>query len=268
MFDFPLTISSLDEIPEKYRPLYEEDGDEFKLDSDMSAKITKLVDSLDKERKRSKDAAKSTKEWTALGSSPAEVQQIIEDLKAKHEKEVNDLKKLIDEGGDASAKFEKIKAELLKGHTEELAKRDEAVASMEITLKEHLMEAAAKTAIAEAKGKTKPLLPYVMQKLRFEKEDGRYQVVVVDEDGDQRMTKDGKPMDIRALVDELKSDQDFSALFDGTGTSGSSARPSGSKGGNATPGKNPFAKESLNLTEQMRLARENPALANKLQSQA
>jgi hypothetical protein len=69
-------------------------------------------------------------------------------------------------------------------------------------------------------------------------------------------------------VEELKADQDFSALFDGTGTSGSSARPAGSKGGNATPGKNPFAKDSLNLTEQMRLMRENPTLAAKLQSQA
>lgn len=268
MFDFPLTVSSLDDIPEKYRSFYEEDGDEFKLDSDLSAKITKLVDSLDKERKRSKDATKDSKAWAELGSSPSEVKQTIEDLKAKHEKEIDDLKKLIDEGGEASAKFEKIKAELLKNHAEELAKRDEAVVSMEATLKDHLMEAAAKTAIAEAKGKVKPLLPYVMQKLRFEKEDGRYQVVVVDEDGDPRMTKDGKSMDIRALVDELKADSDFSALFEGSGTSGSSARPSGSKGGNASPGKNPFAKDSLNLTEQMRLMRENPALANKLQQQA
>lgn len=268
MFDFPLTVSSLDDVPEKYQAFYEADGDDFKLDTDLSAKITKLVDSLDKERKRSKDANKDSKAWAELGSSPAEVRQTIEDLKAKHEKEIDDLKKLIDEGGEASAKFEKIKAELLKNHAEELAKRDEAVSAMEGTLKEHLMEAAAKTAIAEAKGKVKPLLPYVMQNLRFEKEDGRYQVVVVDADGDPRITKDGKPMDIRALVDELKTDNDFSALFDGTGTTGSNARPAGSKGGNASPANNPFAKDSLNLTEQMRIARENPTLAAKLQSQA
>ena len=267
MFDFPLTVTSIDDVPEKYRSFYEEDGDEFKLDDGLSSKITKLVDSLDKERKRAKDAVKDAKAWADLGKAPDDVKQQIEDLKAAHDEEINNLKKLIDEGGDASAKFDKIKAELVKAHKDELATRDQVVAEMEGTLKEHLMEAAAKTAIAEAKGKVKPLLPYVMQKLRFEKQDGKYRVNVIDDDGDERLTKDGKPMDIRALVDELKQDDDFSALFDGSGTSGSNARPT--KGGQ-TPGvsKNPFAADSLNLTEQMRLKRDNPALADKLAGQA
>lgn len=267
MFDFPLTVTSVEDVPEKYRSFYEEDGEEFKLDTALASKISKLVDGLEKERKRAKDSTKESKAWADLGKTPDEVKKQIEDLKAAHDEEIENLKKLIDESGDASAKFEKIRAELVKTHQEELKSRDLVVAEMEGTLKEHLMEAAAKTAIAEAKGKVKPLLPYVMQKLRFEKQDGKYRVNVIDEDGDERMTKDGKPMDIRALVDELKSDDDFSALFEGSGTSGSNARPT--KGGQTTGiSNNPFAAETLNLTEQMRLKKSNPALADKLASQA
>jgi hypothetical protein len=107
-----------------------------------------------------------------------------------------------------------------------------------------------------------------MQKLTFVQEGDEFVVRVIDEDGETRVTRDGKDMGIRELVQELKADQDFGALFEGTGTTGSGSNPKGSSGGGAAPQKNPWAKDSLNLTEQMRLARENPTLANKLKAQA
>lgn len=267
MFDFPFTLDSLDSVPDQYKALYVEDDGEYKLDQSLSAKITKLVDSLDKERKRSKDANKDNKAWLELGESPEAVKQRIADLESSKEKEVTDLQKLIDEKGDARSSFEKIKNDLVKSHAAELEARDKSVAEMEATLREHMLVSEATRHIAAAKGKVKPLLPYVLQQLTFGKLDGKYSVRVIDSDGDDRLNKDGKPMDISALVEELKADNDFSALFEGSGATGSSARSNGSQGG-GNVATNPFAKDSLNLTEQMRLSRENPTLADKMRRQA
>jgi hypothetical protein len=76
-------------------------------------------------------------------------------------------------------------------------------------------------------------------------------------------------MGIKELVEELKADQDFSALFDGAGVTGSGSRPNGAAGGgNGNTQNNPWAKGQENLTEQMKMTRENPTLANRLKSQA
>lgn len=269
MFDFPLTVDSLDAVPEKYRAFYSDDDGEFKLDDALSGKITKLVNTIEKERTRAKDSSREAKAWAEIGSTPEEVKAKLEGLETAHASEIEKLQKLIDEKGDSGAKIDKIKAEIQKAAQAEIEKAKASVTQMEGTLRTHLMEAAAKTAIAEAKGKVKPLLPYVLQKLSFVNENGQYVVRVVDEDGETRVTKDGKDMGIRELVEELKSDNDFSALFDGTGTSGSGSRPNGSAGGGGgSPSVNPWAKDTSNLTEQMRIARENPGLAKKLQAQA
>lgn len=269
MFDFPLSIKNPEEIPEKYRALYEQEGEDgdFTLDGSLHNKITKLVESLEKERKRSKDATKESKSWADLGESPEAVRQQLESLKEAHAAEIEELKTLIDKEGDVKDKFEKLRLELVKSHDEELKAKDAALVEMEETLRKHLVESAAKSAIAEAKGKVKPLLPYVLQTLKLVKEEEEYRVVVLDEDGEPRITKDGKNMDIRSLVEELKADVEFQPLFEATQTTGSGARQSTNTG---TPGvsSNPWNPKSRNYTEQMRLERENPPLANRLKAQA
>jgi myosin heavy subunit len=267
-FDFPLTVDALDAIPEKYRALYVEEDGEIKLEGDLFSKIDKLAKTIDKERKRAKDAERDAKSWGDVGGSPDEVKAKLEEIEGKHAEEIAKLQKLIDEKGDSAGKIEKIKKELEKASHEAISKKDEELRSMEGTLRVHLMESAAKAAIAEEKGRVKPLLPYVLNKLSFVKDNGKYDVRVLDEDGEVRLTKDGRDMGIRELVQELKADQDFSALFEGSGTTGSGSSPKGSAGGSGSAQKNPWAKDTFNLTEQMKLTQESPALAAKLKAQA
>jgi hypothetical protein len=261
-------VDSLDAVPEKYRTLYVDDDGEFKLEDDLFSKIDKLAKTIEKERSRAKDSSREAKAWAELGGSPDEIKEKLATIEAKHAEEIEKLQKLIDEKGDSAGKIEKIKKELEKARDEAIAKKDQELAAMEGTLKSHLMESAAKAALAEEKGKIKPLLPYVLNKLSFVKENGQYAVRVLDEDGEVRLTKDGKDMGIRELVQELKADPDFSALFEGSGTSGSGSKPNGSAGGGGSTQNNPWAKGSINLTEQMKITSSNPALAQKLRSQA
>ncbi len=74
----------------------------------------------------------------------------------------------------------------------------------------------------------------------------------------------GVEIDEKRLLENIK--QEYPFLFDGTKASGSGA--TGSGGGAANTTKNPFKKETLNLTEQAKLMKTDPALAAQLKAAA
>lgn len=76
--------------------------------------------------------------------------------------------------------------------------------------------------------------------------------------------KDGKPIGVDDVLKPLKEDKAMTYLFQ-SGKNGTEYNPAG--GGDYT-GKNPFAKESFNLTEQGKLLKENPAQAKELATAA
>ena len=76
--------------------------------------------------------------------------------------------------------------------------------------------------------------------------------------------KEGKPIGIEDMLKPMKEDKTQSHLFQ-SGKNGTEYNPAG--GGSYT-GKNPFAKESFNLTEQGKLFKENPAQAKELAAAA
>ncbi len=76
--------------------------------------------------------------------------------------------------------------------------------------------------------------------------------------------KEGKPIGIEDMLKPMKEDKTQSHLFQ-SGKSGTEYNPAG--GGNYT-GKNPFAKETFNLTKQGELLKENPAQAKELAAAA
>ena len=76
--------------------------------------------------------------------------------------------------------------------------------------------------------------------------------------------KEGKPIGIEDMLKPMKEDKTQSHLFQ-SGKNGTEYNPAG--GGNYT-GKNPFAKETFNLTEQGKLFKENPAQAKELAAAA
>lgn len=75
--------------------------------------------------------------------------------------------------------------------------------------------------------------------------------------------KEGKPIGVDDVIKPLKEDKAFGHLF--KVADGTNYTPAG--GGSYT-GKNPFAKDSFNLTEQGKLLTENPAQAKELAAAA
>lgn len=77
--------------------------------------------------------------------------------------------------------------------------------------------------------------------------------------------KDGEPLNIRDFVEDLaKKATHLFKPSKGAGAEGGS----GSGGSGAPGGKNPWKKDTFNLTQQMQITRENPTLAARLKSEA
>ena len=88
----------------------------------------------------------------------------------------------------------------------------------------------------------------------------------VDESGAVKGRRDGDVIDytLDALLTNFKADPSHQKYFAGKSGGGSGTMPGMGKAG----GKNPFAAESFNMTEQTRLTRENPVLAAQMKELA
>jgi len=138
-------------------------------------------------------------------------------------------RKQAEEAGDFAAR----EKQLVEKHTKELDALKAELAEERGATERYLIDASATSALAEAKGSPKVLLPHIKAHTRIFRENGERVVQVVDERGNQRIT-DGKgtPMTIGDLIDELKADPDFARNFEGSGSSGGGAsRSTGGAGG-------------------------------------
>jgi hypothetical protein len=132
------------------------------------------------------------------------------------------------ENMDLDAKVqESIKAreaQLVKKHQTDLEKVAGERDAIRGNLEQIMIRDAATQALAGAKGNVRMLLPHVISRTRLREDSGKFFVEVVDENGVvQYSPKSGStdPMSIGELVETMKSDNDFSAGFEGTNHTGS-----------------------------------------------
>ncbi|MGE5509944.1 MAG: hypothetical protein ACM31O_01680 [Bacteroidota bacterium] len=285
-FDFPLTAPNLDEIPEEFRSLYvpEKEGeDSVTLIPDLKKRVeatTGLHKGLDIERKARSAAEKAAKAWKEAAGvdTPEALKARFEEMTTEFEAKLAEATKVNDKGGPTDVDIEKRISQVREEKDREWSKklraeeearkkaeaeRDEMSKSLELDMKErHALEA-----IVANKGRPLLLKRIVMDSLRVKRtENGRYAVVVVDEDGDERYDGDGKPMSVTNLVAHMRQSDDYAAAFEGDGASGSGSR---TPSGGSRPKTNPWLKgPTFNATEQARLLKQNPQLAQQLKAQA
>ncbi len=255
-FEFPKTVASAEDIPERYRPFYEEDegGQGFKLaDPVLARKLEepqKVLGALEKERKRATELEKLTKKFRTFADDPdqlaSKINQYDEEiakLRAGESAQVMELKNLLAQKGDVGQQLEKVKFEVeqpWKKREQEwkhgLQERESKIARYKSTLERHMVQSAAQAAIAAAKGNVRTLLPHVTGQVKVIEDDrGEFAVSIVDKDGDVRYTSKGEPFTFTDLVNEMKLDPDFAMNFENSGSTGSGAR--GGSGGGLGGGK-------------------------------
>lgn len=233
-------VTSLEDVPEAYRELYEADADGKSwrfagLEQDEASDPVVLKRTLARVRKEEADAKKALKAYT----------DEIPDIEEYHALQAK-LTKLEAAGKGDTPKAEELetrlaalRTELEAGYAKESKKEKQARKDAEdraetatANLQRILREGEATRAIAGAKGRVKPLLPSVLPHLKVIEVNGEPAVRVY-KGGEERLDpKTGDPMTVDQLVAEMKGQEDYAPLFEGSQAQGSGARAtSGASGG-------------------------------------
>ena len=227
-FEWQQELEALDIVPEKFRGLYakgEGEGAKYILDADLVKRMdtTSLSTALKKERDAVKELRAQVAGYQKLGKTPEDAEKQLGELRAQ----LAEAQK----GKEGAAAWEKQRADLEAGHAKLLTEKDAALERMRTTYHQRVARSESLAAIADAKGSTALLLPYVERYVRVIEEDGDFLPVVVDAKGEPREHKTGGYVTPKDFVAELKKNADFARAFDGSGSSGSGTPPGGKPGG-------------------------------------
>lgn len=181
-----------------------------------------------------------------------------EDFDAEEYARLKDAaEKAEDEKLTSKGKFEELKQKLTEKHQKELSSKDAEIARRDGFIERLLID----NRLDEAVQKVEVLPEYRAAVKALMKARGPK---VVQEGDDYRalMPTDMGEADISTYVEEWARTDEAAPFIRATGLGGSGARGGNGSGGNT--GVNPWKKETRNLTEQMRITKENPELARRL----
>jgi len=206
-----LVVEKIDAVPEALRGAYVEDGGKFRLNADvedtsgLKAKNAELLGKLKTAQDRTK----------VLGDRTAEEIQADLDLAAK----TREAK------AKAEGDFEALKSQLIATTTAEKEKLVGRTRKVEGKLYDVMARREAETALTEAGGNAKVMLPHVLPFIKIVEHDDDFTAQVVDAKGTPRIA-DGQatPMTIAQLVAEFAANPVFGDNFRASDVAGSGAR--------------------------------------------
>ena len=247
-----------EEIPAELQSLYVERDGAWMLDADGLVEKSKLDEfrttnvNLIKERD---DLAKRFE-----GIDPDAVRQLADDkrkLEEAQQLKAGEVDKVIE------ARLKSARAEWDKTHGVVVAERDALTGRLTaIQIDQAVVTEATK------RGLRPTAIPDIAARARvnFKLVNGVPQAFEADGQT-ARMGKDGlSPMTLAEWVDGLVSDAPH--LFEANAGGGAAGSGSGGAGGASARARNPFRKDSSNLTEQMKLQKSDPQLAARLKASA
>jgi hypothetical protein len=247
-----------DEIPAESQSLYIEKDGGWLLDVDGVVDKSKLDEFRANNVALTNQLAEQKKRFE--GIDPDEVRKLAED-KRKLE-EAQQLK-----GGEV----DKVVEGRLKNAKTEWDKQFNAVTAERDSLNARLTAIQIDQGVitvATKKGLRPTAIPDITARARtvFKLVDGAPRAYEADGQS-VRVGKDGiTPMTLDEWVDQQVADAPH--LFETNSGGGAASNGSGGVGGNNRPVKNPFRKETWNLTEQMKLQKTDPQLAARLKAAA
>ncbi len=216
-------VDSLDGLDESVKALYSEKDGKFVLSVDGLPEIedvSGVKSALEKERAERKKYEKKVKQWEALGKSDEEIRELLDAQKSVEE-----------DRAKKAGEWDKLKAQMNADHDKKLGEKDSEITKRTSALEKYLIESAATSAIAAAKGVPALLLPHVMKHMKVVEEDGDFKAVVTNAKGEPRVDGKGEPLTVDALIAEMKADVNvFGRAFESSGSTGSGTRPNNTGG--------------------------------------
>lgn len=239
-FEFKPQVDSLDNVPENFRVFYEEGDNGFALRDDPSVKtavasITGLGKSLKAARGERDNLKGQAVDLSPLSEYGATPEEIAEGIQAKLQESAKGKKTQ----EDFLRQVEKVKADLGAEYGQKIEAEQTRAEALKNQLHSILVTGEARSALAEAGAIDADLaLPFLAQQVKVAEEDGKFQVMVVDQAGDPRYSgTTGAPMSVRELVGEMKGQEKFGPLFKSDQRSGSGAPANGQRRAAPTRGR-------------------------------
>jgi len=224
-FEFKPTVENIDSVPQDFRGLYaEQDGGGFALRSDDDG-VKSAVSAISGLAKSLKVARAEAQGWkgkavdlgnlSEYGESPEQI------LEAFNEK-LADASKGKKTQEDFLRQVEKVKADLGAEYGQKIEAEQQRAQALTNQLHGILVTGEARSALAEAGAIDADLaLPFLSQQIKVAEENGKFQVMVVDQAGDPRYSgTTGAPMSVNELVLEMKGQEKYGPLFRSENKSG------------------------------------------------
>lgn len=165
---------------------------------------------------------------------------------------------------EAAAKSNDVET-VKKTYSEKLAAAEQRHADLLKQVMNEKAENIVSKAIREAKGSPELLTPHIQSRIKSEFVDGQVKLTVLGANGVPMLRDDGKEASVSDLLEEFRGSPAYARAFDANGTAGSGARDAKPALNGVT---NPWLSTSKNLTQQMQMVRDNPALAKSLAAAA
>lgn len=135
--------------------------------------------------------------------------------------ETIDEKNMMDKG-----EFEKIRQKLVDANEDERKVSAQEKEKLRAQLENYMIDSAAAKAISESDGNIKLLMPIIKGRVDIIDNDGTLTVQIKSDSGEPATDKEGKPLTMTGLLEEIKADESYSGAFASSGLSGGGAKPS------------------------------------------
>jgi len=232
-FEFQRSVESIDKVPQDFQGLYveAEDSGGFILRTDDPAVTSAVaaITGLNKSLKAARGEVKNLKGQRVDLSPLSEYGESPEEIAERFKEQLADAAKGKKTQEDFQRQVEKIKADLGSEYGQKIEAEQQRSEALKGQLHGILVTGEAKSALAEAGSIDADLaLPFLTQQVKVAEEDGKFQVMVVDQAGDPRYSGiTGAPMSVKELVQEMKGQEKFGPLFKSDQRSGSGAPAEG-----------------------------------------
>lgn len=249
-----------------------EQGVAQKFEAELEQKVNEQLDPM---RQKNKELLTEKK---SLMNKLKSVPELPEDFDLTEYQELREERaKREEEKAMAEGNFEKLRKDMADKYSEsekkwndQLTNEQQKTVEAQKRYQQYFLQNEITKAIIKADGIPDLLMSRLMNDVEFVAgEDGKPDSVrVVDSDGGDRIKDAGGGVyQISDLLDDLRNDPVWARAFKGSGATGGGANGSGAAAG-GVPLKNPFKDETLNLTEQARLRREDIDTYNRLKAEA
>jgi hypothetical protein len=225
---YKISADEFGELDEAIQSFYTEQDDDYVLAAEglpEAEDTSGLKSALQKERENARKAAREKK---ALEDKFGNI-DLEEINQLKEEKEQAETRKLEEKG-----EFEKIKDQMREQHAKEIAAKDKEIDRLTGEIRHQKVESTATQALADAGGNVELLKPHLLSRLKLNTDD--FSVLVLEDDGKTpKVDASGNPVNIDALVSEMRDSDTFASGFKATSQSGSGSEPT-EGGGDQPPG--------------------------------